>query len=78
MTDFKFSELNAWVLKKKWCEVTGDTDAAIAARRRSGWWLNNVHCKVVGTSINGTGGRLWINVKAANQWIENEGKGASK
>lgn len=76
MKELQFQAVNDWVMVKKWIEATGDTIAAIRARRRAGMWVNGVHCKVVGTSKSGAGGRLWVNVSAANEWVRTEGKAA--
>ena len=52
-----------WVKLEKYCADTGETPDAVHSRRKAGKWLDNVQCKVVD-------GRLWINVKKAQDWIE--------
>jgi hypothetical protein len=55
-----------WVKLKKYCELTGDTTAAVHARRRRGKWLDNVHCRIAGDL-------LWVNLPAAQNWVETWG-----
>ena len=57
-----------WVKLSKYCELTGDTEDAVHAKRRSGIWLDDVHCKIAGD------GRLWINTEAVQEWIETSSK----
>lgn len=52
-----------WVKLKKYCELTGDTPAAVHARRRSGKWLDGVQCRIADEL-------LWVNVPAAQKWVE--------
>lgn len=63
-----------WVRLRKYCELTGDTRAAVHARRRPRTgrngetipprWINGVHCCI------GPDGNLWINLLAVNRWVE--------
>jgi hypothetical protein len=54
---FKFVKL------RKYCELTGDTPMAVHNRRRRGYWIDGVHCKVL------SGRRLWINPAEVNIWF---------
>jgi hypothetical protein len=53
----------AWVKLEKYVELTGDSMDSVQARRRTGKWLDGVKCKIVS-------GRLWINLVAAQHWVE--------
>jgi hypothetical protein len=52
-----------WVKLEKYVELTGDSMDSVQSRRRAGKWLDGVQCKIVG-------GRLWINLPAAQRWVE--------
>jgi hypothetical protein len=52
-----------WVKLKRYCELTGDTAAAVHARRRSGKWLDGVHCRI-------TDELLWVSLPEAQKWVE--------
>jgi hypothetical protein len=56
----------SWVKLKKYCELTGDTAAAVHARRRSGKWLDGVHCRLADEL-------LWVNLVEAQRWVETWG-----
>jgi hypothetical protein len=51
-----------WVKLKKYCELTGDTPAAVHARRRSGKWLDGVHCRIADDL-------LWVSLPEAQKWV---------
>jgi len=53
----------AWVKLKKYVELTGDSAAAVHARRRSGKWLDGQHCQVVDEA-------LWVHLPSAQKWVE--------
>lgn len=55
-----------WVKLNKYTELTGDSADAVHARRRSGKWLDGKQCKLVD-------GNLWINLAAAEKWVEQWG-----
>jgi hypothetical protein len=55
-----------WVKLKKYTELTGDTAAAVHARRRAGKWLDGIHCKIADDA-------LWVNLKTAQLWVESWG-----
>lgn len=55
-----------WVKLKKYVDMTGDTAASVHSRRRAGKWLDGVQCKVVDDM-------LWINLPAAEKWVETWG-----
>ena len=52
-----------WVKLSKYCELSGDTQNAVHARRKKGHWIDGIHCCV-------RGGKLWINIVAIEEWIE--------
>lgn len=52
-----------WVKVEKYAEISGDSVDAVQARRKAGKWLDGRQCKIVD-------GRLWINLSAAEEWIE--------
>lgn len=54
-----------WVLVDKFCQMTGNTPNAIHQRRKIGCWVDGVHTAVVRR-------RLYVNVKAADQWIKSQ------
>ena len=45
-----------WVMLKKYCQETGDTEAGI--------WADGKHSKV------GPNGRIWVNVEEVQKWVE--------
>lgn len=52
----------AWVKLKKYTEMSGDSAAAVHARRRAGKWLDGVHCRIADEA-------LWVNVAEAQKWV---------
>jgi hypothetical protein len=52
-----------WVKLNRYCEMTGDSRAAVHARRASGKWLDGIHCRVVDHV-------LWVDLVNVNEWIE--------
>jgi hypothetical protein len=52
-----------WIKLNRWCDLTGDTPDAVHARRKTGKWTDNIHCKV-------HDGKLWINVIEAQTWVD--------
>lgn len=56
----------SWVKLEKYAEITGDSVDAVAARRKTGKWLDGKECKMVD-------GRLWINLPAVERWVEQWG-----
>lgn len=57
-----------WVTVGKYAELTGDTVAAVNARRRDGRWIDGDHCKDID-------GALWINLAAVDCWVAASGAG---
>ncbi len=53
-----------WVKLRKYIETSGDTSDAVHARRKTGKWLDGIHCQV-------RDGNLWINTEAVEKWVEN-------
>lgn len=51
-----------WVKLEKYAELTGDSVDAVMARRKAKW-LDGTQCKLVD-------GRLWVNLRAVEDWIE--------
>lgn len=56
-----------WIKLNRWCELTGDTRDAVHARRKTGKWQDDIHCRV-------RDGNLWINVEEGQSWVESEMK----
>jgi hypothetical protein len=52
-----------WVKLEKYVELTGDSMDSVQARRRLGKWTEGKQCKI-------TDGRLWIDLRAAQRWVE--------
>lgn len=52
-----------WVKLEKYVELSGDTVDAVMSRRKAGKWLDGKQCKIVD-------GRVWVNLAAAEQWVE--------
>ena len=52
-----------WVRLKKYCELSGDTPAAVEGRLRAGIWLRDVHARRPEGSKE-----LWVNLHAVNDW----------
>lgn len=52
-----------WVKLGRYIELSGDTADAVQSRHKTGKWLDGRECKVVD-------GRLWINLRAVEAWIE--------
>ena len=52
-----------WVKLDRYVELSGDTVDSVQSRRKVGKWLDGVQCKIVD-------GRLWINLPAAQRWVE--------
>ncbi|SEN31086.1 hypothetical protein SAMN05428959_1011124 [Duganella sp. CF517] len=60
-----------WVKLDRYVELSGDTVDSVQSRRKVGKWLDGHQCKIVD-------GRLWINLRAIDEWIERwEDKGPS-
>ena len=53
-----------WVKLDRYVEMSGDTVDSVQSRRKAGKWLDGEQCKIVD-------GRLWINLPAAQRWVEN-------
>ena len=52
-----------WVMLNRYCELSGDTAAAVNARKRAGIWLQDLH-------YTSRGGRIWINLDEVQRWVE--------
>jgi hypothetical protein len=66
MKELEMGEMNhpvVWVKLKKYCELTGDSPAAVHARRRSGKWLDGVQCRIADEL-------LWVSLPEAQKWVE--------
>ncbi|WP_426195039.1 hypothetical protein [Massilia sp. DWR3-1-1] len=59
-----------WVELEKYVEITGDSVDAVQARRRAGKWLDGKQCKIAD-------GRLWIDLRAAQAWVEEWDSGSA-
>lgn len=53
-----------WVKLARYCEVSGDTEDAVHARRRSGKWVRGLHWR------HDPDGKIWINTGEVNRWVE--------
>ncbi|PIL44008.1 excisionase [Massilia eurypsychrophila] len=53
----------SWVKLEKYVELSGDSADSVQARRKIGKWLDGQQCKIVD-------GRLWIDLRAAQRWVE--------
>lgn len=49
---------------KKYCEKTGDTQAAVHARRNKGIWLDGKH------TVIGPDGNVWVNIDEVEKWVK--------
>jgi len=56
-----------WVKLSRYCATSGDTVAAVHARRHQGKWTDGVQTKKAG-------GSWWINLKAVEKWITEDGQ----
>lgn len=54
-----------WVLASKYEELTGVTREAVKQRKKSGVWRDGAQVAVVAR-------RLYVNIKAADQWINDQ------
>jgi hypothetical protein len=54
-----------WILASKYEELTGVTPEAVKQRKKTGVWREGVQVAVVAR-------RLYVNVKAADQWINDQ------
>ncbi|WP_395701233.1 excisionase [Aquabacterium sp.] len=52
-----------WVRLKRYCELSGDTPAAVRGRLKSGRWLRDIHARRPEGSEE-----LWVNLDAVNDW----------
>jgi len=53
-----------WFRLKKYCELTGDTENAVKSRRNNGKWAEGKHSKT------GPDGKIWVNLKEVEKWVE--------
>ncbi|OEZ60969.1 hypothetical protein DUGA6_26530 [Duganella sp. HH105] len=58
-----------WVKLDRYVELSGDTVDAVQARRKAGKWLDGSECKLAD-------GRLWINLPAVDEWVEEWDQGS--
>lgn len=52
-----------WIKLNKYLEDSGDTADAVHARRKTGKWLDGIHCQL-------RDGKLWVNTEAVDTWME--------
>lgn len=57
-----------WVRLSRYCELTGETPAAVDNRIRAGVWLRDVHARRPDGSKE-----LWVNLRAVNDWAAGNG-----
>lgn len=55
-----------WVKLKKYCELSGDTLAAVHAKRKRGVWLEGIQSKVA------PDGNIWGNLEEVDKWVESK------
>lgn len=55
-----------WVTLAKYCELSGETVGAVRKRREKGEWLDGRHTQLRNR-------RLWVNLEAAQKWVEATG-----
>lgn len=55
-------EHGEWVPVKRYCDLKGETEAAVLSRRSKGIWRDGVESKF----LKGAG--LWVNLIAVNEW----------
>lgn len=53
-----------WVKLAKYCEMSGETKYAVYGKRRSGAYVDGVHCKLA------EDGKLWVNIDMIEQWVQ--------
>ena len=58
-------EAIVWVTLTKYCELTGETDESVRTRRKRRIWKDGKQSRI------GPNGNIWVNVKEAQQWVEN-------
>ena len=51
-----------WVKLQTYCDLTGDTPAAVRNRKKRGVWVDGIHCIVRSR-------HLWINLTEAQKWV---------
>ncbi|MEO8466285.1 MAG: excisionase [Gammaproteobacteria bacterium] len=51
-----------WITLAKYCELSGETPAAVRSRRQKGIWLDGKHTQVRDR-------RIWVNAEAAQRWV---------
>lgn len=54
-----------WVQLERYCELTGESKNAVHQRRQAGKWVDGIHCRVRDR-------RVWVNLEAAQKWVEDE------
>lgn len=71
LTDsLNIGELLGYVPIETWAQIEGCTTNAIRVRVSKGIWQKGKHV------VTPKGGKSWVNLKAAKQWLE--GKGSSR
>jgi len=60
----KGTRLYKWITLKKYCELTGDTKAAVHARRHKGVWLDGKQTMLA------PDGNLWVDLVEIEQWVK--------
>ena len=53
-----------WVTLHKYCELSGETQQAVYAKRKKSMWLEGVH------STLGPDGKVWVNIKEVEKWVQ--------
>lgn len=60
-----------WVKLSKYCELSGDTEDAVHARRRRHVWNDGQEFK------KAPDGSIWINTQAVEAWVQHQDNQAS-
>ena len=66
----KTAKPHKWVRVNRYCELTGDTPAAVHARRKKGIWLDGKHTTLAPDK------KLWVNLEETERWVEYGNKGS--
>lgn len=53
-----------WVTLAKYCVLSGETKQAVYAKRKKSIWLEGVH------STLGPDGKIWVNIKEVEKWVQ--------
>lgn len=66
----KGKKMIKWVKLAKYCELSGETNNSVHAKRKAGHFVDGIHTKVADD------GNLWVNLEKVAEWVENGRKSA--